>query len=440
MLEHDPEYRRQVALRLRAFVASRPLIPSEYSLSPSVIPGASSSAAHGHWQELQHDIHASDNQVALHGTKRLVKSAFFLVLCFGTAVCSEAQDTQPNSPSDSWTSTTQTSVDHASPVRTLESHVTSGNRTVDKRRQEVLGPDGQFQPDSDTEKETVQVDDTTMRTTVRTYTWDLNGKRKLAKVTEEEARTSASGDVHVVSTTSSSDLNGNLQVVQREVADTKKTSPDAQETKTTVYLADGNGGFTTSRQTLELQKRSADQKIELKKTTLLPDGNGNWQVGEVTKKSIKEDGKKRITEEQVSRPDSEGRLSEFSRTVGEETETGNGQKSNTVDTYSTVVPGVTGDGRLHLSQRVTTVEKKDSAGKVTEQQVEQPNPGDPHAGLQVSSKTKYTVLYSASGTQQTKTVQARDSNGTFNVISVETRKSDQAHDAQQQTPPSDKPQ
>ena len=366
-----------------------------------------------------------ENQVAVYGTKLLVKSAFSLVLCISTAVCAKAQNAQPNSTAESGTSTTQTSVDDTSPVRTLDSHVKSGNRTVDKRRVELLGPDGQFQPDSDTEKETVQVDQTTMRTTVRTYTWDANGQRKLAKVTEEEARTSASGDVQVVSTTSSSDLNGNLQVVQREVADTKKTSPDAQETKTTVYLADGNGGFTASRQTQELQKRSADQKVELKKTTLLPDGNGNWEVGEVTKRSIQEDGKKQITEEQVSRPDSDGRLSEFSRTVGEETETSIGERSNTVDTYSTIVPGVTGDGRLHLNQRVTTVEKKDSGGKITEQRVEELNPGDPHAGLQVSSKTKYTVQYGASGTQQTKTVQARDANGAFNVISLETRKSDQ---------------
>ena len=381
-----------------------------------------------------------ENQVAVYGTKLLVKSAFSLVLCISTAVCAKAQNAQPNSTAESGTSTTQTSVDDTSPVRTLDSHVKSGNRTVDKRRVELLGPDGQFQPDSDTEKETVQVDQTTMRTTVRTYTWDANGQRKLAKVTEEEARTSASGDVRVVSTTSSSDLNGNLQVVQREVADTRKTSPDAQETKTTVYLADGNGGFTASRQTQELQKRSADQKVELKKTTLLPDGNGNWEVGEVTKKSIQEDGKKQITEEQVSRPDSDGRLSEFSRTVGEETETSIGERSDTVDTYSTIVPGVTGDGRLHLNQRVTTVEKKDSGGKITEQRVEELNPGDPHAGLQVSSKTKYTVQYGASGTQQTKTVQARDANGAFNVISLETRKSDQVPAAREQTAPSDKPQ
>jgi hypothetical protein len=381
-----------------------------------------------------------ENQVAVYGTKLLVKSAFSLVLCISTAICGKAQNAQPNSTAESGTSTTQTSVDDTSPVRTLDSHVKSGNRTVDKRRVELLGPDGQFQPDSDTEKETVQVDQTTTRTTVRTYTWDANGQRKLAKVTEEEARTSASGDVQLISTTSSSDLNGNLQVVQREVADTKKTSPDAQETKTTVYLADGNGGFTASRQTQELQKRSADQKVELKKTTLLPDGNGNWEVGEVTKRSIQEDGKKQITEEQVSRPDSDGRLSEFSRTVGEETETSSGERSNTVDTYSTIVPGVAGDGRLHLNQRVTTVEKKDSGGKITEQRVEELNPGDPHAGLQVSSKTKYTVQYGASGTQQTKTVQARDANGAFNVISLETRKSDQVPAAREQTAPSDKPQ
>ena len=102
------------------------------------------------------------------------------------------------------------------------------------------------------------------------------------------------------------------------------------------------------------------------------------------------------------------------------------------------VPGLARDGSLHLNQRVTTVQKKDSGGEITEQRVEQPNPGDPHGGLQVRAKTKYTVLYGASGTQQTKTVQARDANGAFDVISVETRKSDQVPAAQVQIAPSDK--
>jgi len=377
-----------------------------------------------------------ENQVAV--SRLLINLMISVVFCFGSAVATQAQDAQRNSSDESWSATTETSVSNANPSRTTESHAKSGDRSVDKQRVEVLGPNGRYQPNSETEKETVRVDATTTRTVVRTYKWDGNGQRKLAQVTEEEAGSTASGDAQTVRTTLSSDVNGNLRVVQRETADTRKTSPDVQETKTTVYLADGNGGFTTSRQTQELQKRSADHRLEEKKTTLLPDGNGNWKVGEVREKTIQEDGKNRTTEERVSRPDLEGRLSEFSRTVGEETETSAGEKRNTIDTYSTNVSGLAGAGGLHLNQRVTTVQKKSSDGETTEQQVEQPNPGNPNDDRQVRARTKYIVQYGASGTQQTKTIQVRDVNGNLNVVSVDTRKSDQAPPAAQT--PSDKPQ
>jgi hypothetical protein len=369
-----------------------------------------------------------------------VKLVIAVILCVGSVVYAQAQEAQPNNTNESWTATAQTSVYNSNPSRTMESHVKSGDRSVDKQRVEVLGPNGRYQPDYETDKETVQVNATTTRTVERTYRWDVNGQRNLVQVTEEEARSSANGDAQVVRTTSNSDANGNLQVMEREVADTKKTSPDAQETKTTIYLLDGNGRLTPSLQTQELQKRSADHRVEVKKTTLRPGSSGNWEVGEVKESTIKEDGKNRTSEERVSRPDSEGRLSEVSRTVGKETETAAGDKSNTVETYSTEVPGVAPDGSLHLNQRVTTVQKKDSGGETTEQQVEQSSAGDPNAGLQVGTKTKYIVKYGASGAQQTKTVQVHDVNGTFNVVSVETRKSDQVPAAQVQIAPSDKPQ
>ena len=377
-----------------------------------------------------------ENQVVV--SRLLMNLTISAVFSFGAAVSTRAQDAQRNSSDESWSATTETSVKNAIPSRTTESHAKSGNRSVDKQRVEVLGPNGRYQPNSETETETVRVDATRTRTVVRTYTFDGNGQKSLAQVTEEEARSTATGDAQVVRTTSSSDMNGSLQVVQREIVDTKKTSPDVQETKTTVYLADGNGGFTSAKQTQELQKRSADHRLEEKKTTLLPDGNGNWKVGEVAEKTIQEDGKNRTTEERVSRPDLQGKLSEFSRTVGEEKETTTGEKSNTIDTYSTEVPGVAGDGRLHLNQRVTSVQKKNSDGETTEQQVELPNPGNPNDAWQVRAKTKYVVLYGASGTQQTKTVQVRDGTGNLNVVSVDTRKSDQAPPAAQK--PSDKPQ
>lgn len=376
-------------------------------------------------------------QVAVSANRLLTNSVISLVLCVGSAVCAQAQDAQPGGSGESWTVTTETSVNNSNPSRTMESHAKSGNRNVDKQRVEVLGPNGRYQPDSETEKETIRVDASTTRTVVRAYTWDGNGQRKLAQVTEEDARSTPTGEAQVVRTTSNSDVNGNLHIVQREVADTRKTGPDAQETKTTVYLANGNGGFATARQTQELQTRGADHRVEEKKTTLVPDGNGNWRVGEVTEKTIREDGKNRTTEERVLRPDIEGRLSESSRTVGEEAETTEGERSHTVDTYSTNVPGLTGDGRLHLNQRVTTVQKKNSDGEITEQQVEQPNPGNPTDGRQVRARTKYVVRYGGSGMQQTKTVQERNGNGTLDVVSVETRKSDQPPPAPQ-TPP-DKP-
>jgi hypothetical protein len=360
-----------------------------------------------------------------------------VVFFFAAALSTPAQDAQQNSNSESWSATTETSEKNAIPSRTTESHAKSGNRTVDKQRVEVLGPNGRYQPDFETETETVRVDATTTRTVVRTYTWDGNGQRTLAQVTEEDARSTATGDTQTVRTTSASDADGRLQVVQRETADTRKTSPDAQETKTTVYRSDGNGGFTTARQTQELQKRTADHKLEKKETTLVPDGNGNWKVGQVTEKTVQEDGKNRTTEERISRPDLDGRLSEFSRTVGQETENSAGEKSNTIDTYSTENPGVAGDGRLHLNQRVTTVQKKNSSGETTEQQVELPNAGNPSDARQVRAKTKYVVLYGAAGTQQAKTVQVREGDGNLAVVSVDTRKSDQAPPAPQ--PPTDKP-
>jgi hypothetical protein len=384
-----------------------------------------------------------ENPVDARSTKVVVtffiRSMVPVIFCIGIAVCAQAQNAQPDNSNVSWTAATQTSLANTSPTRTTESHVKSGNQTVDRQIVEALGPNGQYRPSGETEKETVQVNATTTRTVVRIYSWDVNGQRNLEQVTEEEARSLASGDVHVIRTTSNSDGNGNLQVAQREVADTKKTSPNVQETKTTTYLPNGNGDLTPSLQTRELQKRGADHKVEVKKTLLQPDSSGNWQVAEVKESTIKEDNKKRTSEERISRPDSDGGFSEVSRTAGKETENAAGEKSTTVERYFTNAPGVAADGGLRLNSQETTVQKTDSGGKTTERQSKQPNPNDPNGSPQVTTKTKYTVRYAASGTDETKTTEERDINGAFNVVSVEARKSDQAPAAQAQTAPSEKP-
>jgi hypothetical protein len=379
----------------------------------------------------------SEDHFSLSTIRLFVKPLMVIVLCLAPFVVARAQDSQSNKGDESWTTTAESKAENANPARTMESHTKSGNRSVDKQRVEVLGPDGHYQPDSDTETETIHVNDSTTRTMVRTYKWDGNGRRQLSQITEEDARTTPSGDKQVTRTTSNSDVNGYLQVVQREIADTTKSGPDTQETKTTVYQADGNGGFSTQLQTHELEKRNADHSVEVKKTLLVPDGNGNWQVGEVKEQTITEDGKNRTSEERISRPDVNGKLSELSRTVGQETETAAGEKSTTVDTYSTQLPGSSSDGTLQLNRRVTTIQKKDSTGGKTEQQVDEPNLGSPSDGLQSRAKTKYIVQYAAAGTQQTKTTQVRNSAGNFSVVSVETQKSDRPPQAPEK--PADNP-
>jgi hypothetical protein len=372
----------------------------------------------------------SKPQSAIFATKLLIASIISAVLYLGLAAYAEAQEASQNSSGGSWTATTEGSTMNVTPWRTTQSHTKSGNRTLDKQLVEVLGPDGQFRPETETETETIRLDDTTTRTVVRAYKWDGNGRRILASITEEEARHTASGDSHVVSTTSNADVNGNFQTVKREVTDTNTTIPKTWETKTKVYLGDGNGGFVLAVQALQLQKRDDDDTIEVMKKTLLPDGNGNWKVDELSEKRVKGNDRNRTTQERITRPDTEGRLSEILLTVGDEAKDAEGDRNITIDKYSRDVPGATSDGSMHWTQRDTTIQKNCSGGEKTEQQVEQPDPGNPSDGPQVIAKTRYTVQYTASGSKEEKTTQVPDGNGAFKVFYLETRKSERVSPAQ----------
>jgi len=328
---------------------------------------------------------------------------------------------------------------NTNPTRTTESHTKSGNRTVDKQTTERLGTDGHYQPYLDVEKETVQVNATTVRTIERSFAHGPSGEKTLMQVTEEEKQTLGNGDGKLVRTTSNPDLNGGLQVVQKVVENTKKTSPDSQESKTTIFNPDGSGGLAATQQVDERQKRSG-HTVEVQKSTMLSDGSGNWQLVQRTEQTAKEDGKDRTIDERILKPDSDGRLSVVSRTTSKETETAPGQKRNTSETYSTDTPGLAPDGSLHLNQRVVTVQRAGSNGaKTTEQQVERPNPGDPGSGLQVTTKTTDVSRPSGSGVQESTTIQVRDASGNMGVVSVDTKKSDNVHAVKVEIAPQEKP-
>ena len=348
--------------------------------------------------------------------------------------------TQAGDTNQSWTASTESQTANRNPTRTTESHKQSGNRTVDSQNVERLGPNGNYEPYFETEKETVQVTPTTTRTVVRTFGRDGSGQKILTQVTEEERQSLPGGNEKVVSLTSNSDLEGRLQVVRREIAETKKTSPDVQETKTTVFLSDGRGELIPSMQIQERQKTSSDHTVNLQKSTLLLDGAGNWQVNELKESTIRENGKERTTDERISRPGSDGKLAVVSSSVSKESETPSGEKRNTVETYSTDIPGSTPDGKLHLSQRVTTLNRSRADGaKQTETQIEQPSPGDPNAGLGVTIKTLDIAQPGPSGIRETRSIQVRDSTGSFGVVSVDNTKSNKSQVVTVDISPPDKP-
>ena len=378
-------------------------------------------------------------------TPLLLKSILAAALCILAAASLHAQSPQQTGGDDSWTKTRDNAPQNANPSRTTESHTTSGNRTVDKQRIEVLSPNGGYRPSTETETETIQVDANTTRTVVRTYQWDPNGQRILARVADQESHTTTGG-VHTENKISTSDGNGNFQLVRREVADTKTVSQGVEETKNTIYQRDSYGGFSQAAQTHEVTTHNADDSVAVKKTTLLPDGNGGWQVTGVIEKTTKSDGKDRTTDERVSLRDMNGNLQERARTVSKEGETPTGEKTTNVEKYSVFSPGYS-DGSLGLSQRVTTIHKKDANGETTEQQVSEPSFGNPTDGPKVTERAKYVVKYAAPGSQQptqaTRTVETRDASGNFIVTSSETQKSTQpppqAPASQKPAAPADKP-
>jgi hypothetical protein len=206
--------------------------------------------------------------------------------CLCPSVFAQTSDSRTaEEPTKSWTATTDLKSDgllpQRIPVRIIESHSQDDNRTLDKRSVEIRGTDGHFEPYQDVERETLQVDATTVRTTTRTFGQNANGMKALVQVTEEEKHILPGGDSNVTRVTSNPDVNGRPQPVQRETVETKKIGKGLEEANTTVMLPSANGGLAPAFKTHELRKRAANDAVEIEKTTWLPDGNGKWQLSEI---------------------------------------------------------------------------------------------------------------------------------------------------------------
>ena len=340
---------------------------------------------------------------------------------------------QSSSGGGSWTSSNQ--VEHqveqsesaASPTRTREVHTESNGHVIDKTITETLGPDGRYIPYSETEKESVRVNDTTVRTIERDYGTGPDGERTIIQQRQDETRTLPGGEEKTERTVSNLDGNGGLQVVQRELVDSKQVSPGVISTKSTIYSADGSGGLGATVQTELTEKKTDAGAKEFKKTTMLSDGAGHWQVNEVREGTTQpQAGGGQIKEESVRRLDPSGALSVQERTVTREAAASGGEKRATTETYSTNVPGLTIASSPQLVKRVETVQRTGPGGQQsTTQQVEQVDPGDPSSGVHLAEQATDTVRPGNNGVaQQQTTISVVGPDGQMHAVFVEMGKTD----------------
>jgi hypothetical protein len=354
--------------------------------------------------------------------------AWAVVFCLGSLVPVLRAQTTDGASGDgdkSWTASgqQQSTSGNSNPTRTQESHVVENGRVIDKESTERVGPDGRYEPYLDTEKESVKVDAHTTRTINRTFVRDSDGRKTLMQVTEEETRTLPGGGQKSTRTTSNPDANGQLQMVQKEIQDTKQISPDVQESKTTVFTPSANGGLAPSLEREERDTHRNDHLTEFKKSTSLPDSNGNWVVNEVKEGAIRSDGKSQTREENVLRPDNDGRMTVVGRTVNRESESSPGNRQRTTETYSTNVPGGVDEGRLSLSERVNSVQTVSTDGKqVTQTHTEARNPGQLDTGLRPTGQTIDIIRTGPDGRSQEQHItESPVPSGGLGVVSVDTR-------------------
>lgn len=351
--------------------------------------------------------------------------ALFSILTFSFVGFAQAGLAQGN---QSWTSSSQQDSPNATinPLRTTESHTESDGRTVNRTSVETMGMDARYVPYSDIETQSVRVNDTTVRTVQQAFGRDVDGHRVLIQEKQEEIRSLPGGAQTVTRTFSNPDANGSLQVVQRELEDSKQVSSGVRVTNTTIFSPDINGGLSPAVRTEQKEARGADGTIESSKSTLLNDGTSAWKLSEVRESTSKPAGPElRTKEERVFRPDSTGKLALAERTVSHESQASGGDKRETVDRYSTSVPGVAGDDNLQLVQRATTVQRNSAGNQSTIRQVEQPSPGSVGGSLQVTQEAIDIVRSDATGTaRQSRTILTPGSDGRMGQVWVDTGKTD----------------
>lgn len=324
---------------------------------------------------------------------------------------------QDSTPAQSWTSSSQqeSPSETWNPIRTHQIHTERDGRVLEQTAVETIGLDGRYVPYMDTERESVRVDATTVRSLERTFARGPNGEKTLVQERSEETISLPKGAHRIVRTVANPDVNGALQVVQEEFIDSKQVNTGARETKSIVLMPDPNEGLAPVMQQQEIARPQVDGTTDVERYSWLTDGAGHWQLKEV-RRGIHQDGGN-TREESVLRTDSAGTLQLVEQTIRTQTKLGADQDSEISETYSTTVPGVAGENNLQIVRRESVRRRHSASENSVARQVESVTPGSTSGNLHPTELAVDIVRPTANSVfNDHRTIYSIDANGQLRQV------------------------
>lgn len=334
----------------------------------------------------------------------------------GSLACQLAWTQQQPQASDAVTEFHYFTTGPISPVHVSSTERQEKSRKIETQMVEAPSIKHGYEPIRETETETIQVDPNTTRVVQR---WFVPGKHQLFQVTEEERRTEPGGRESVVRIISAVDLSGHWQIQERDVEETVPSSPDAKETKKTVLGMVG-GTLKPVLKSEETERRNGDS-VEVQRRLLTPDGAGRFQVFEQRQSVVTPSKDGRTTNEKTYRKDYRGQMMVIEQTVNNEWQNAEKGPGKLARTFSTYVPGRASDGQLLniVEQRSISATTASSGDTLSEEHVQQINPGAPDDGLRTSTVvTEVSKHFGKLRTETHKEVRGLDGSGNLPVIWV----------------------
>lgn len=281
------------------------------------------------------------------------------------------------------------------------------------RQLSSLRADIRNQAPSDIESEVTRPDANSVRTTRRLFDRGPNGERVLIEVVVEDVRSTGADGLSATRTRSRRDVNGNMQVAMKQVQESAPAGAGSYRTRTTIMTPGANGALAASEEIVQVEKKNVDGVVEIDRTQQLLNANRDWAPADRHVSTTREENGRFLTEENVYRPDGNGKLVLSQKEISKEWKDPQGKVVQERE-VSLLNPA----GRFELNERQTIVcETYADGSQQTTQTRFQKNAVAPSEGLRMVETISQTDTPAGSNTTERVTaVQTPDVNGKLQTV------------------------